>query len=189
MAFTPIDASQVATEDTFAPIPIGEYLFLVSDGALKTGGQSGEEFLSFKLKIIEGPKANRVMFHSVWCYGEDADLNKKRMDWFKSMVKACGLTSLSDPAQLNGKIVKASVSHYINKAGETKDSITPWSFKEPASAPLAPPTFQASPSTSSVSSAPAPAWKAQTQAPSTGGASQSLMGADGVLMHDDDIPY
>lgn len=181
MAFQPIDTTGYATDDTFAPIPIGEYLFLVSDGKLDTGKTTGEEYLSFKLKVLEGPKANRTIFHSVWCYGDDPALNKKRLDWFKSMVKAAGIVNLTDPAQLNGKIVKASVSHYTAKDGTLKDSITPWSFKEPGTAPLAPPTFQPVQASSSASSAPAPSWK-QATAPS------QPVADGGIKPHDDDWP-
>jgi hypothetical protein len=186
MPFQPIDTTGYATEETFAPIPVGDYLFLVSDAKLGESKTTGEEYLSFKLTIVEGPKAKRVIYHNVWCYGQDIELNKKRLDWFKSMVKAGGIVNLTDPAQLNGKIVKASVSHYTQKDGTVKDSVTPWSFKEPSSAPLAPPTFQAVQVGSSASSAPAPSWK-QATAPSV--PSQPLMGADGLPMHDDDIPY
>ena len=181
MAFQPIDTTGYATEETFAPIPVDDYLFLVSDAKLGESKNTGEEYLSFKLTIVEGPKAKRVIYHNVWCYGQDSELNKKRLDWFKSMVKAGGIVNLTDPAQLNGKIVKASVSHYTQKDGTVKDSVTPWSFKEPSSAPLAPPTFQPVQVGSSASSAPAPSWK---QATVSSAPSQS-----DIRPHLDDAPF
>ena len=181
MPFQPIDTTGYATEETFAPIPVGDYLFLVSDAKLGESKNTGEEYLSFKLTIVEGPKAKRVIYHNVWCYGQDSELNKKRLDWFKSMVKAGGIVNLTDPAQLNGKIVKASVSHYTQKDGTVKDSVTPWSFKEPSSAPLAPPTFQPVQVGSSAFSAPAPSWKQATVS--------SAPSQNDIRPHLDDAPF
>ena len=93
-------------EFNFDPLPEGEYKFIVTECERKTS-QKGTDYINAKLEVASGEYVNRSVYVGFNLWHSNEKVKNVSTYEFGSLYKACGLTKISDTAQLIDKVVMA----------------------------------------------------------------------------------
>jgi len=159
------DATTVAPQQTYTPVPAGVYTVAVIDSEVKPTRSGNGQLAVFTLQIVDGEHAGRKLFARINVQNQNPETERIGQSQLSSLCHATGVLRLADTSQLHNKIVRAKVR--IRKDEQYGDSNDVTAF-EAAPGQSAAPAF--SPTQAPVSAAPAkpqaatPPWAKKTAA-------------------------
>jgi hypothetical protein len=151
------------TKADFAPLPVGDYVFMINDTEQKITKNGDNAYLQIALKIPEGqPYAGRVIFDRFNLWAVQGDKYVFRSDQagqiasenFSSLCHAIGVISPQNHEELRGKKVLAKVVIKEDKTGQYSPSNEVKKYAPAASAVVKPVAFAKVESTTSNDAAP-----------------------------------
>ena len=108
MASLNFNASAVAPQATFTPIPAGIYTTMITDSEVKPT-KSGGEMAVFTLQVVDGEHRGRKVFARINTKNHSAEAERIGQSQLSALCHAVGVLELSDTAQLHGKPVRVKV--------------------------------------------------------------------------------
>lgn len=156
MAQLQFDASTVAPQASFTPIPAGTYTVSIDDSEIKST-QKGGQMAVFRLRVVEGQHAGRTIFARINVRNPSQQAEQIGQAQLSALCHAAGVLQLSDTAQLHNKVVRARVKIRKDESGQYGDSNEVNGFEATGGPSPVAPGF--------VAQAPAPAPTAAAQPP------------------------
>jgi hypothetical protein len=104
------DASTVAPQQSYNPVPAGVYLAHVTDSSinpLKSGKGTG---MKLTLEILDGEFKGRKVFENLNVQHENAETQSIAQSALSALCHACGVVKLTDTAMLHFKPLKIKVA-------------------------------------------------------------------------------
>lgn len=157
-----VNTNATPSED-FAPLPAGEYKVII-EGEESKVSKKGDEYLKLKVKVIDGPSKNRVLFTNLNLWNSNPQAKEIAERELAAIKVAVGLQNISDTAQLFNRPLLARVGQRETLDYGVQNEIKGW--KSLAVAPTA--GGNSKPSTPPTASTPS--------------------SASGPTPHEDDIP-
>jgi len=112
MDVSDIDLTQVPDQDTFEPVPDGEYVCAVKHTEGRETKAGDGKYLQVELQIVEGPYAGRLLWDRLNLFNPSEKAQNIARRQFRSLWNAAGLAEdapTKDTSMLHGKIVQTSV--------------------------------------------------------------------------------
>lgn len=157
MAQLEFNATTVAPQQSFTPIPAGVYTTAVIDSEVKITG-SGGQMAVFTLQVVDGQFAGRKVFARINVRNPSAEAERIGQSQLSALCHAAGVLQLVDTAQLHGKVVRARVKIRKDATGQYGDSNEVNGFEAVGGAqPPSAPAYTAPALAQPATSAPAPA--------------------------------
>lgn len=155
MATFSFNASTVQPQDSFSPIPAGDYIAQVTDSTLKPTKAGTGMILNLTWTILDGQFVNRKVFDRINVQNQNPEAEKIGQRQLSSICHATGVMQLNDTNQLHGRPCKITVKirkddnygdsnevkAYAAAAGSmpaAPAAATPWAQPAAAPAPAAP---------------------------------------------------
>lgn len=163
------DATQVEPQESFDPIPAGEYNVLIEDSEMKPTKSGNGEYLQITFSVLDGQYNGR----KIWDRLNLLNPNQTAVDianrTLSAICHATGVMNLTDSVQLHGKTLRVKVAVSQREGYDPSNEIKAYkaigqgSATAPAHAPapapqqqtIAPPAAQPAPSAGSD----VPPWK------------------------------
>lgn len=152
MASFSFDATKVAPQDSFDPIPAGSYIAQVEESEVKPTKSGSGQRLNLKVRILDGNYKNRVIFNGLNIVHNDKTVEDIGQRQLSSLCHAVGVLQLTDTSQLHMKPMKIKVKIKEDKTGQWGDSNEITNYEGVQGASIAPVAAPAAPS------APAAPW-------------------------------
>jgi len=155
MAALSFNATTVAPQATFTPIPAGTYLCTITDSEVKLT-QKGGTMAVFNLQVVDGEFSGRKLFARINVANPSPEAERIGQAQLSALCHAAGVLQLQDTSQLHGKVIRARLTVRKDTTGQYGDSneCTGFEAVEGAGpAPAAPAPAAAAPV--------APPWKRQ----------------------------
>ena len=121
MAQLRFDASTVAPQASFTPIPAGTYTVSIDDSEIKST-QKGGQMAVFRLRVVEGQHSGRTIFARINVRNPSQQAEQIGQAQLSALCHAAGVLQLSDTAQLHNKVVRARVKIRKDESGQYGDS-------------------------------------------------------------------
>lgn len=150
------DATSVAPQQTFAPIPAGVYTVAVTDSEVKPTKSGGTQAV-FHLQVVDGQFAGRKVFARINVRNASPEAERIGQSQLSALQHACGVLQLQDTAQLHGKVVRARVTVRKDDTGQYGDSNEVKGFEASGGAQMPAPVPAAA--ATAASSPAVPPWK------------------------------
>jgi hypothetical protein len=154
MAVLPFDATAVAPQQTYTPLPAGVYTTAIVDSEVK-GTKSGGTQAVFQLQVVEGEFTGRKVFARINIANPSPEAERIGQSQLSALCHACGVLQLQDTSQLHGKVIRARLTVRKDTTGQYGDSNEVKGFEAPGGtqpAPVAAPV--AAPAAAAI-----PPWK------------------------------
>jgi hypothetical protein len=152
------DATHVAPQAAFTPIPAGAYTVNIDDSEIKPT-KSGQMAV-FRLRVVEGQHAGRTVFARINIANASAEAERIGQSQLSALCHAAGVLQLADTAQLHNRVVRARVK--IRKDDSYGDSNEVNGFEATGGpSPVAPAGFAAPAQQPSAPAGAVPPWKAK----------------------------
>jgi hypothetical protein len=116
------DATKVDPTDTYAPIPAGDYLVIISKAEAKATKNGNGRLLELTLKIVEGQHKGRVIFErlNLWNPNQTAvEIAQRRLSQY---CHATGRLRVGEASELLNIPVLASLSIREDSTGKYSPS-------------------------------------------------------------------
>ena len=112
-----LDFSNVKDSQTFAPIPAGTYNVCVDEAEVRPTKKGDGEFVNVKLRVIDGPQANRFLFQNFNIKNPNPQAVEIGMQQLKSLMKCSGMKEmkLTSVLDLVGLMCQAVVKIKIDE--------------------------------------------------------------------------
>ncbi len=120
MAQLQFDASTVAPQASYTPIPAGVYTVSIDDSEIKPT-QKGGQMAVFRLRVLEGQHAGRTVFARINVRNPSQQAEQIGQAQLSALCHAAGVLQLSDTAQLHNKVVRARVKIRKDATGQYED--------------------------------------------------------------------
>lgn len=145
-----LDTLPEQTND-FSPLPVGEYLVEIVKAEIKNTKAGNGQYINLRLDVSEGQYANRVLFAIVNIKNQLEAAERIGRAQLGDIMRAIGLSSLSDTDQLIGAplIVKVGQREYN---GEMQNDVKAYKSASDNSLPKA--VSKPAPAVSSAKRAP-----------------------------------
>lgn len=161
------DATTVAPQQAFEPIPAGWYAAMIDDSEMRPTKDGSGAYLLLHFKILEGQYANRKVFARLNLHNRNETAVNIAQQQLSAICHAIGVFQVADSQQLHGKPMQIKVK-YVAAEGNYEASNDVSGYKAygettaqpaamPAPAPAAPTAAPAAPSYAAPQVAPAPA--------------------------------
>lgn len=161
------DATTVAPQQAFEPIPAGWYAAMIDDSEMRPTKDGSGAYLLLHFKILEGQYANRKVFARLNLHNRNETAVNIAQQQLSAICHAIGVFQVADSQQLHGKPMQIKVK-FIPAEGNYEASNDVSGYKAygettaqpaamPAPAPAAPTAAPAAPSYAAPQVAPAPA--------------------------------
>lgn len=121
MAQLRFDASTVAPQASYTPIPAGTYTVSIDDSEIKST-QKGGQMAVFRLRVVEGQHSGRTIFARINVRNPSQQAEQIGQAQLSALCHAAGVLQLSDTAQLHNKVVRARVKIRKDESGQYGDS-------------------------------------------------------------------
>lgn len=121
MASLAFDATTVAPQAAYTPIPAGVYTCSIVDSDVKQTQKGGTQAV-FTLQVVDGQFAGRKVFARLSVKNASAEAERIGQAQLSALLHACGVLQLQDTAQLHGRIVRARVVIRKDDSGQYGDS-------------------------------------------------------------------
>ena len=121
MAQLRFDASTVAPQASFTPIPAGTYTVSIDDSEIKSTRMGGQMAV-FRLRVVEGQHSGRTIFARINVRNPSQQAEQIGQAQLSALCHAAGVLQLSDTAQLHNKVVRARVKIRKDESGQYGDS-------------------------------------------------------------------
>lgn len=119
------DFEQQNEQQTFTPIPTGDYIIAL-DRTEKKSSQSGTEYLEFAFTIMEGQYQGRKLWERFYIYNSKPGSVTFGKRMIASIVRATGKTQIHDTEELVGSTFLA---HIVSETYNGQDRNTIKSYK------------------------------------------------------------
>lgn len=103
MALINFDASTVEPAADFTPIPVGDYVAIISESDLKDTKSGSGKFLQLKFQIVEGEYQGRIIFDNLNIMNSNDTAQKIAQQALAAICKAVGVLTPSDSSELHDK--------------------------------------------------------------------------------------
>lgn len=161
------DATTVAPQQAFEPIPAGWYAAMIDDSEMRPTKDGTGAYLLLRFVVMEGQFANRKVFARLNLQNRNETAVNIAQQQLSAICHAIGVFQVADSQQLHGKPMQIKVK-YVQAEGNYEASNDVTGFKAygetaaqpsamPAPAPAAPTAAPAAPSYAAPQVAPAPA--------------------------------
>lgn len=120
MANLGFDATTVAPQQTFTPIPAGAYIATIIDSEVKQT-QKGGTMAVFTLQVADGEFAGRKLFARINVRNPSPQAEQIGQSQLSALCHATGVLQLQDTAQVHGKFVRARVKIRKDPTGQYGD--------------------------------------------------------------------
>lgn len=161
------DATTVAPQQAFEPIPAGWYAAMIDDSEMRPTKDGSGAYLLLRFVVMEGQYANRKVFARLNLQNRNETAVNIAQQQLSAICHAIGVFQVADSQQLHGKPMQIKVK-YVQAEGNYEASNDVTGFKAygettaqpaamPAPAPSAPTAAPAAPSYAAPQVAPAPA--------------------------------
>ena len=140
MAQLIFDATTVAPQATYTPIPAGVYTTAIVDSDVKPTKSGGTQAI-FTLQVVDGPFAGRKVFARLNVRNPSPEAERIGQSQLSALQHAAGVLQMQDTSQLHGTVVRARITVRKDDTGQYGDSNEVKSFEVagvPAAAPAAP---------------------------------------------------
>jgi hypothetical protein len=99
-------------EDTFEPLPAGEYKVIITESTDTPTKKGDGKYFNLKLEVIDGQYKGRVLFDKLNYHNPNETARKMAQQSLKAICEAVGLAKASDTMQFHNIpiIVKLSVT-------------------------------------------------------------------------------
>jgi len=151
MAELSFNATAVAPQASFTPIPAGTYLCTITDSEVKIT-QRGGTVAVFHLQVVDGEFSGRKLFARINVSNPSPEAERIGQAQLSALCHAAGVLQLQDTAQVHGKVIRVRVKVRKDTTGQYGDSNectgfeaaegaapTPAAPAPAAAAPVAPP--------------------------------------------------
>lgn len=155
MAALDFNATTVAPQASFTPIPAGTYLCTITDSEVKITGKGGTMAV-FHLQVVDGELAGRKLFARINVSNPSPEAERIGQSQLSALCHAAGVLRLQDTSQMHGKVVRVRVKIRKDTTGQYGDSNECAGFEAVGGATPA----AAAPAPAAAASA-APPWKRQ----------------------------
>lgn len=160
MAVLPFDATAVAPQQTYTPLPAGVYTTAIVDSEVKETKSGGTQAV-FQLQVVEGEFTGRKVFARINIANPSPEAERIGQSQLSALCHACGVLQLQDTSQLHGKVIRARLTVRKDTTGQYGDSNEVKGFEAPGGTQPAP--FAAAAPVAAPVAAPAaaaiPPWK------------------------------
>jgi hypothetical protein len=121
MAQLIFDATTVAPQATYTPIPAGVYTTAIVDSDVKPTQRGGTQAV-FTLQVVDGPFAGRKVFARINVRNQSPEAERIGQSQLSALLHACGVLQMQDTSQLHGKVVRARITVRKDETGQYGDS-------------------------------------------------------------------
>ena len=97
MAQISFDATSVAPQAAFTPIPAGTYTVNIDDSEIKPT-KSGGQMAVFRLRVVEGQHAGRTIFARINISNPSQEAERIGQSQLSALCHAAGVLQLADTA-------------------------------------------------------------------------------------------
>lgn len=153
MAMLNFDATTVQPNDSFSPIPAGDYIAQITNSELKPTKAGNGMILNLTWTVLDGMYANRKIFDRVNVQNQNPEAEKIGQRQLSSICHTLGVMKLQDSNQLHGKPCKIKVKirqdAQWGDSNEVKGYEAMNGFVAPAQSSYAQPAQQQAPQQSS----------------------------------------
>jgi hypothetical protein len=156
MAILNFDASTVQPQDSFSPIPAGDYIAQVTDSSIKPTKSGSGMILNLTWTILDGQYTNRKVFDRINIQNQNPEAEKIGQRQLSAVCHATGVLKLQDSNQLHGRPCKITVK--IRKDEQYGDSNEVKGYTQAAGAVAAQPAFAAPQAMAPQAAGSAPPW-------------------------------
>jgi len=109
MASFSFDASQVAPQESFSPIPAGNYTAQVIESEIKPTKSGTGQMLTLRWQVLDGEYKNRIVFDRINIVNQNPTAEQIGQRQLSAVCHAAGVLKLQDTAQLHNKPIKIKV--------------------------------------------------------------------------------
>lgn len=121
MAALSFNATTVAPQATFTPIPAGTYLCTITDSEVKIT-QRGGTMAVFHLQVVDGEFSGRKLFARINVANPSPEAERIGQAQLSALCHAAGVLQLQDTAQVHGKVIRVRVKIRKDETGQYGDS-------------------------------------------------------------------
>ena len=120
MVLLNIDAIESTDDLDFAPLPDGWYAASISESAIRTGKDSGKDYLNLEFTVTAGDYTSRKvwMVYSLW--HDNPDVVRWAKEKLGKLAGALNMASIEDHEELTGQQVESKVALDRNNRNEVK---------------------------------------------------------------------
>jgi hypothetical protein len=154
------DATTVAPQASFQPLPAGVYTTEIVDSDVKPTQKGGTQAV-FTLRVVDGPFAGRKIFARLNVRNPSPEAERIGQSQLSALQHACGVLQMQDTSQLHGKVVRARITVRKDATGQYGDSNDVKSFEAVGGAQMTS-TAPAAPAAAPAQAAVPPWQKART---------------------------
>lgn len=162
MASINFDASQVAPQESFSPLPAGTYVVQIEETEIKATKAGTGQMLKYKARVLDGQYANRVIFGNINIVNQNPEAEKIGQRQLSALCHATGVLRLNDTVQLHAKPIKVKLKIRQDAQWGDSNEVTAFESIGGAAPAFAAPAGQA-PATAQPAAA-APPWAAKKAA-------------------------
>jgi hypothetical protein len=156
MAILNFDASTVQPQDSFSPIPAGDYIAQVTDSSIKPTKSGTGMILNLTWTILDGQYANRKVFDRINIQNQNPEAEKIGQRQLSSVCHAANVMKLQDSNQLHGRPCKITVK--IRKDEQYGDSNEVKGYAAAGASQSAAPMMAAAANAPQQTASAAPPW-------------------------------
>jgi hypothetical protein len=139
MASLNFDATTVAPQDSFSPIPAGDYIAQVTESSIKPTKSGTGMILNLTWTVLSGQFANRKVFDRINIQNQNPEAEKIGQRQLSAVCHAAGVLKLQDSNQLHGRPCTITVK--IRKDEQWGDSNEVKGYAQASGQPAAAPSF------------------------------------------------
>lgn len=151
MAQINFDSTTVAPQASFAPIPAGTYLAIITDSDIVPLKSGAGERLKLTFEVMDGSFKGRKIWDSLNINHPNPQAMQIAQSGLSAICHATGVTKLNDTAQLHNRPLKIRVK--VRPAGggyEESNAISGFESASGAAAPARAPAASAAPAAEKV---------------------------------------
>lgn len=119
-----VNTNATPSED-FSPLPVGEYKVIIEAEESKIS-KKGDEYLKLKVKVIDGPSKNRVLFTNLNLWNSNPTAKEIAERELAAIKVAAGLQNITDTAQLFNRPMIAKVGQRVSEEYGVQNEIKGW---------------------------------------------------------------
>lgn len=97
-------------EDSFEPLPAGEYKVIITESTDTPTKKGDGKYFNLKLEVIDGPCKGRVLFDKLNYHNPNETARRMAQQSLKAICEATGVTRPRDTSQLHNIPIIAKVA-------------------------------------------------------------------------------
>lgn len=156
------NAAAVPQNDSFDPIPAGDYIAQITESEIKNTKSGTGQMLNLRWQVLDGQFKGRLVFDSLNIINQNPDTQRIAQGQLSSLCHVLGVLNLTDSAQLHMK--PAIIKVKIRKSDQYGDSNDVKGYKAVGAAQVVSPFggVHAPAPAAAAPAAPTPPWQQKT---------------------------